>query len=267
MEYLAIILVSISVIAYAVLVGYTLYIANQQRKNAKRPYLVLQKMNLYIYWKKMGDGFLFSGIWSQAPIADEKPIVHGIDFINIGQGPAVDIVVEWSVDVERFIEIVKAQDMDKVFRFDYDGKKLSVEIRLPLEKHPTMGFKWLNNESREVISHVLPFHLDKKPTRIITHKTYLFLLSVYYYLMYINKSYEILEILYAKLPECIARIKYRDVEGNRYYTEQSISFSVVEHNMYEVATERGLVLEGLLNHGDEANNYVLVDQRNSIRVK
>lgn len=203
--------------------------------------------------------YLFPGIWPNTPNTGKKSIVHGIDCINIGQGPAVDIAVEWSVDVERFIEIIKAQDRDKIFRFDYDEKKLSVEICLPRGKPPTMGFKWLNNESREVISHILPFHFDKTPTKIITHKTYLFLLSVYYYLLHLNKSYGDLEVLYVKLPECMMLLTYGDIKGNMYYTEQTISFSVVEHNINEIATERGLFLEGLLNHGDEANNHVFVN--------
>jgi hypothetical protein len=134
---------------------------------------------------------------------------------NIGLGPALDVKVEWSYDIDEFVAIIARLDDDKVFEIEISELFLSVKsptgrvrgasYHLPVEKH-------------DVTKRLLPLNSSSSQWAVSLPGSYLLLCLLWVLLEYERmrriggKTY----IFSTIAPTLTGHFSYRDVAGNTH---------------------------------------------------
>jgi len=251
MEQSALIIICVTAVITACLL-----IINKTLGNKDDPCLAIPEGNIYFYWEKQSKENMFPELWSKIKMINQEikdMHVHYLDCVNIGTSAAKNIEIYWEYDIDEYIKLIKKIDVNNVIDIRYTDSKLMFSIKYPKNnylKHPIIYSQSLPLKYRGNIDYILPVNSSTAPVQIKTNRGYLMLATLYYYVLYLNQNClenGFVDSFLAKLPECMLRIKYKNITNHKYHSSFKLSFLAMEHEMKEKPKHSGFFMWARIN--------------------
>jgi len=214
---------ALATVAAAIIYYWTLNELKRQRENTSRPHLFIDKTYFNVQSVRKGD-YLLPIIWSSefknSVIIEFSNKVKIADFylkcLNIGFGAATNIGIEFSYDIDEFLEKIKRleKSMPEKDRIKIEKNNVLIFFSPSNEKMPQRKFGLtIDNNLKHYISYILPVNIKNESIDVKLPSHYLELLNVYvYYFMTVDKK----ENSDFTVPSITVKIDFSDINRKKF---------------------------------------------------
>ncbi len=155
----------------------------------------------------------------------EKP---SIVVINFGNGPAIELEVDWEIPNDKMINVLKSYDPHNEYQ---------VEIgQSPFAEDPAIKLYWnhfIERQINEQLEPILP-HPIADPTIIHLPPFYLEAFHLYLKLAVHNRQEKKIAFDIDSFPEAKFKLSYKDLAGEKYTKEFSLCLSYDHNSTHQI---------------------------------
>jgi len=173
------IIAALATVTYTIITFRTLKEIKAQRETTYRPDVIVDESFFYIYSSETGEMSFPTEYTYEKKEAGYKPKQHysnsfGLKFYNIGLAAAKNIQINFSIDINKIVDLVinSSKDVDEDKRINVKHSNNSVEFKPEKKDISYASFHVINNQLERSLNHLLPVNVEANPF-IIALPTYI----------------------------------------------------------------------------------------------